>query len=74
MRAKFVQFLKSNGAFEKFRNNLESDNPYTYKGFDTYVSFTPAVQYISGAFYFSGTPEGPNYWHDLHMKWMEEIK
>lgn len=62
----FVNFLKSNGAYESFmRNYLESDPPPCI---ERLKSFDPR-HYIVSSFYWNSTPEGKYYWNRLDDKW-----
>lgn len=62
----FVNFLKSNGAYESFmRNSSESDS---FSSIALLKSFNPR-HYIVSSFYWDYTPEGKDYWNRLDDKW-----
>lgn len=62
----FVNFLKSNGAYESFmRSYLESDS---FPSIEFLKSFHPR-RYIVTSFCWNSTPEGENYWACLDGKW-----
>ena len=63
-----VQFLKDNGVYERFWENIFNQNTqdeiidYMKNRFGTSCIF-------SGAFVWAGTPEGVDFWRDLEEKW-----
>jgi hypothetical protein len=67
-----VQFLKDNGAYEMFLDNLANQRPgelfieYLKNDFGT-------IYTISEAFSWSNTQEGINFWYELSEKWIKEF-
>jgi hypothetical protein len=67
-----VQFLKDNGAYEMFLDNLANQRPgelfieYLKNDFGT-------IYTISEAFAWNNTQEGINFWHELGEKWIKEF-
>ena len=77
MKEKFIQFLKDNGALEKFEANLkdkdcrfDEDDPTTIFGITSLFS---EDNYIDNAFFWSDSPEQYDYWSKLDIKWQEEL-
>lgn len=67
---KFIEFLEKNGAWEKFERNfiIQGRNVRDYKrDSKTYKNF-----HIAGAFTWSETAEGHDYWKELNDKWVQE--
>ena len=67
---KFIEFLERNDAWEKFEKNFiiqERDVKDYKKDAKIYKNF-----HISGAFTWSETDEGHDYWKKLNNKWMQE--
>jgi hypothetical protein len=60
--------------YEKWSNNRkEYIKPNTYFNFDKVFTFSKS-EFISTAFSWKNTPEGPTYWFELDREWMEFIK
>lgn len=65
-----VQFLKDNGAYEMFWDNLA--NQRTGELFINYLKNDFGTIYtISEAFTWSNTQEGINFWCELNEKWQK---
>lgn len=65
-----VQFLKDNGAYEMFLDNLA--NQRTGELFINYLKNDFGTIYtISEAFAWSNTQEGVNFWYELSEKWQK---
>ena len=65
-----VQFLKDNGAYEMFWDNLANQN--TGELFMNYLKNDFGTIYtISKAFAWSNTQEGVNFWCELSKKWQK---
>jgi len=62
MKEKFLQFLKDNGALEKFKDNL--DYPFA-----KYLRNHLGRSIISTAFSWDYSKEGWRYWNDIDTKW-----
>lgn len=62
MKKELEQFLKREGAWEKFVEECE-------KVGNEYLSH---VNSISDAFVWSFTPDGPDYWYELYEKYVSE--
>lgn len=56
--------MKKNKVLEQYLFNLD---PIT--GFTRYPE-----DYVCRAFYWYGTKEGFDFWHDIHEKWLKELK
>ena len=73
MKEKFIQFLKDNGAFEKFEANLKDTSCKFAKGDpDTIDKLTEDCDdtcLISSAFWWPNSPEGIKYWTKINNKW-----
>lgn len=67
---KFIEFLERNDAWEKFERNfiIQGRDVKEYKR----DSKTNRNFHISGAFTWSETAEGHDYWRELNSKWIEE--
>lgn len=61
---KLVKFLKEQGAWDEFVDNI--------KNLNVYCDYT--IRDISGAFPWSRTPEGLDYWHELNNLFFRENK
>ncbi len=75
---KFVKFLKVNGAYDKFIDNLNNydNHPMEYKDWNSIDSFCDDIspqRYFIVSFKWKGTPEGYNYWSNLYKKWQSLI-
>ena len=79
---KFLAFLDRGGAKEKFFANITDESingfPELVKAdgtfnFEEYASFGPAVGFMTGAFRWSESHEGDDFWRTLSDKWKEEI-
>ena len=62
MKEKFIQFLKDNGALEKFKDNLNAP-------FAKYLKNHLNKDIIDKALIWDETKEGFNFWADLDNKW-----
>ena len=73
MKEKFIQFLKDNGALEKFEANLKTERINPYDDINEYIddilNHLSPMSLISGGFIDS--PEGYNYWDNIDIKWQE---
>lgn len=67
---KFIEFLERNNAWEKFERNFikQGKDVRSYKR-DCKIY---KLIHISGAFTWTETPEGHDYWEKLHVKWRRE--
>lgn len=83
----FLNFLKENDCFDKFKNNWYNLKRRSCRGFnreynnlelylipaDKFPTLTWDYYYcniIYDAFPWNSTPEGSNFWHKIHNKWM----
>jgi hypothetical protein len=67
-----VQFLKDNGVYEMFWDNLA--NQKTQEEIISYLkNYFGARCAISEAFVWSKTPEGTDFWYDLSEKWTRQF-
>ena len=73
MKEKFIQFLKDNGALEKFEANLKNPECKFAKGdpdtIDKLTADCDDTCLISSAFWWPNSSEGDKYWAKLHIKW-----
>ena len=67
MKEKFIQFLKDNGALEKFKDNC--DFPFA-----KYLKNHLNCGIISHAFSWDNSEEGWRYWNDIDNKWRRICK
>ena len=67
-----VQFLKENGVYEKFFANL-----FKQKGGDElhryFIELFFGIHAINGAFLWSRTTEGSNFWVEISEKWSKQF-
>jgi hypothetical protein len=67
-----VQFLKDNGAYEMFLDNLANQRPGGL--FIEYLkNDLGTIHTISEAFAWNNTQEGINFWLELNGKWLKEF-
>ena len=75
MKEKFIQFLKDNGALEKFEANLKDPLCRFTKGdpdtIDKLTEYCDDTCLISSAFWWANSPEGRKYWNTINNKWAE---
>jgi hypothetical protein len=58
VKKRFLQFLKDEGVFEKYKANFARDGR----------KLKPHA-YVRGAFFWSDAPEGIDFWSDIYEKW-----
>jgi uncharacterized circularly permuted ATP-grasp superfamily protein len=63
---KFENFLKREGVFEKYLENL-------YEQDEQLTEFEYPSEYVSAAFVWTDTNEGHNFWSDIDTKWYKEL-
>lgn len=68
---KFIKFLEDNNAWENFERAFNEYNKEV-KGYKNRCKEDPKAA-LAGAFKWSGTREGHDYWNELNDKWMQEI-
>ena len=77
-KEKFERFLKSHGAFGKYKRNVVDFNKfmgYIYSNkFVTCDAICSGENMISSAFPWVRTPEGREYWLDLDNLWRELVE
>ena len=66
---KLKTFLKENGAFEAFKVNLKKISNWSFKEYSNVMAQNPKSNPINGAFTWSDSPEGIDYWEDLSKKY-----
>ena len=66
-----IIFLKKHRVLTKYRKNFK-DREYTFN-FKTFCLTNHLTSYISGAFHWSNTKEGHNFWSNLDDKWRKEL-
>lgn len=73
----FYLFLEKNNARIAWENNLLNQHPDLTRAmfFDSTIVYIKldGYQFIIGAFTWSRTPEGSNYWRALHGQWWLEL-
>lgn len=72
MKKKFIEFLKENGIYERYKKLLKT----YYQGAYTLTSYCKEVypeQYFNGAFIWSQTEEGEYFWVALDAKWRASL-
>ena len=76
MKEKFIQFLKDNGALEKFEANIKDEKcqfSRRYLSIDEIIEAHDKegldVNVWSNVFWWDDSPEGWDYWNDLDNKW-----
>ena len=67
MRKEFERFMKENGWWDAFVNNLKKD-------IDIFFQENDPCDYLAGAFVFADTPEGFKSWNDIQSKWGDHCK
>ena len=60
----FVTFLYDNNVYNKFIKNCLSIKK---------CNRLPRMSYIYGAFDWYDTPEGSDFWKDIHKKWVDHV-
>jgi len=78
MKEKFIQFLKDNGALEKFEENLKSSEVrFEDDNFTTIDEYfdkdSDPTTFIGAAFIWFITDEGSEFWANIDNKWIEEL-
>lgn len=81
-KKKFFRFLKEHGIYAAYRRNFDIEHLKKWSisiydrikcdGEDFYNVVNPE-HYISGAFAWTYTPEGNDFWVNLHFKWIGEV-
>lgn len=72
-RRHFIQFLQDNNAYEAFVANLTA-NGWTEDEYFTDFEQAERGNLLLGGFTFVKTPEGQDFWCDLHDSWCKEMK
>jgi len=74
MKNKFIEFLKENEAYEKFKTNLKEDriNIESKQATLKTVFEEHPLNYIEVGFVWHKTQEGYNFWHSLNKLWRVE--
>jgi len=68
MEKEFVAFLNEHDALKKFENNLLAwyNSRYTFR---SYINDSHPYNYFYGAFPWNDSPEGEEFWKNLHNQW-----
>lgn len=67
-KRRFYSWLQKKGAYEQYkRNRHKTNNTPSAWGYQS--RFSSPVDFISYAFDWEFTPEGDDFWMDLHLKW-----
>ena len=67
----FVKFLKANGIYQQFNDNVHGLNPPGLWG--KLMTIGGDVM-MSSAFKYDQTPEGVTFWTILNHKWLDTLK
>jgi len=75
MKEKFIQFLKDNGALEKFEAAIADDDVRFGDTYSTTIEkwmdeCDNPMNYLDCAFAWSKSVDGHEYWYDVDNKWM----
>ena len=65
MKKKFKKFMKEQGAWDKWKANLNKRKREIFK--------SRPYDYIANAFLWDDSPEGHRYWSDLNEIWSHLI-
>ncbi len=78
MKTEFLNFLRENEAYEKFKHNylfgLSSKKVVYEYIIDDYCVVTDPKNYLVKAFLWVSSVEGDDFWRNLNNKWLEKIK
>jgi hypothetical protein len=85
----FKKFLEKKDIFEQFEKNLydtkcrgiivdkhrkkEKEYKDSYVDVDDYLNDMEPEYLLSSAFYWQNSPEGHDYWYNIHMQWLNEL-
>lgn len=75
---RFIAFLKQNGAYQIYLNNISRERGvsestlFIKSAFDIWEDYKGKCL-INRAFAWSTTEEGYVYWNNIHKKWMEML-
>lgn len=69
LKDKFRLFLFREKAYQKFLCNLMHHNNIT-KHIDEYLEHMREYMFVQGAFVWSTTKQGRQYWNDINNKWI----
>ena len=67
-KRRFNSWLQKNDAYEQYKRNRHITNNSPSAWGSRYRFGSPA-DFISWAFDWEFTPEGPDFWSDLHLRW-----
>lgn len=67
-KRRFYSWLKKKGAYEQYKRNrhITNNSPFAW-GYRSH--FGSPADFISFAFDWEVTPEGADFWFDLHLRW-----
>ena len=69
----FMRFLKREGIYTAFRTNFMAKNAVKFRC-DPHMPIAPYPGgLICYGFSFQLTPQGHDFWHDMHMKWYDYL-
>ena len=78
MKETFVQFMKDQGCWEEFVEELGKEDQDGAEDYITLILKAKSEEdLVTGAFVFEETTSGMGYWFDIHRKWCDyarEIK
>lgn len=69
----FIEFLKKHKVLDQYRNNVAPYHGNELQFFRNIFKRDPKG-YVTGAFLWAGSPEGPDFWKDINQKWQSELK
>lgn len=67
MEEKFIQFLKNENVYHRFKGYFAASNPN--KDLKDYLNNTHPIEYLTSAFDWSFTDEPEDFWYMVHYKW-----
>ena len=78
----FVDFLVNNDIYDKFINNLHMEVSASYHSFyrkdwmsiETFCDDLRWYDYVEFAFVWVDSPEGKDFWNNVHQLWMKDMK
>lgn len=67
-KRRFNSWLQKKGAYEQYKRNRHKTNN-TPSAWGYHFRFSSPVDFISFAFDWESTPEGSDFWSNLHLRW-----
>lgn len=66
----FLLFLEIKGALSSWKYYQKNDWEYTLRG----LKSKPSEKWVIGAFSWSDTRQGHDYWDNLHEEWLSSLE